>query len=339
MAAETIHSFLVSPGHNVDKQPRIGGTKVARKQVRLWKMLAELFDAAQTECNLAISFNNNAKGEQQNDCRDVLLHHLDAQSLASGRKFAERLQDVTTRRSGLGLFFILVGEDGGTPQIVLARFPADSAISAEVHQGSLDVEFLERVFMKRHTTYKAAVYRDKRAATGFWDGKAVDKQVQAVKTELTDYWIRAFLLSDFRTTGAAGTRRLAVALKKLVNQTTDLDLKDQIMSAVKLSPSLKGKLTSGSEFADKFGLTDPLITSLERSLGKCWTERFPFDPDEFSKTLSFKTVELDNGAFLTADAVHFDAVFEKVQPTTQGMTKYATEGHITNEKLKTGRPA
>jgi type I restriction enzyme R subunit len=114
---------LVSPGHNVEEQPEIGGTKVAHKQERLWKMLDDLFENAQTDCNLPISFNNNAKGEQQNDCRDLLLHHLETPSIPSGRKFAERLQNVTTRRSGLGLLFIIVDDGATVPLFYENRTP------------------------------------------------------------------------------------------------------------------------------------------------------------------------------------------------------------------------
>ena len=62
-------------------------------------------------------------------------------------------------------------------------------------------------------------------------------------------------------------------------------------------------------------------------------EIFSFDADEFKAIVAFKSVELDNGATLTAESDRFDTVFHKEQIKDQ--TEYVTRGRVVNEKLKT----
>jgi hypothetical protein len=75
------------------------------------------------------------------------------------------------------------------------------------------VEFLERVFMKNKASYKAVVYEDPSLHAGFWNGRAVDKQLNNPAGQASNYWISDFLLSEFSSTPAHGTRRLAEAIK------------------------------------------------------------------------------------------------------------------------------
>jgi hypothetical protein len=107
---------------------------------------------------------------------------------------------------------------------------------ANESKGMLSVEFVERVFMKNARAYKSAFYRTKSLDAGFPKGRAVDKQASGNR-DLSDYWIRNFLNSEFRTTGPAGSKRLALALKKALKSAQDLSAKQQIISATEL---LKG---------------------------------------------------------------------------------------------------
>ena len=50
---------------------------------------------------------------------------------------AERLQSVTTGRSGLGLLFLINGREGGTQKTVVSRFPAEQGVLAEEKGNSL----------------------------------------------------------------------------------------------------------------------------------------------------------------------------------------------------------
>ena len=143
----------------------------------------------------------------------------------------------------------MAGKEGREHKIVISRFPADVGILAEESERALTVEFLERVFMKRATTYKAAAYQHTSLAAGFWLGRAVDKQINSDMVQLSNYWIAEFLDSDFRTTAAAGTKRLAVALRDAARKTGDVTVKREIAAAVTLGQSLDGQRLTIKEFS------------------------------------------------------------------------------------------
>ena len=53
---------------------------------------------------------------------------------------------------------------------VMSRFPADSGILAEQTAKTLNVQFLEKIFMKSATSYKSAVYTGA-SPSDFWEGR------------------------------------------------------------------------------------------------------------------------------------------------------------------------
>ena len=65
---------------------------------------------------------------------------------------------------------------------------------------------------------------------------------------------------------------------------------------------------------------------------------FQFDASTYRTLVAFKSVELSNGAMLTADTERFDKVFER-EPVegSEDEIKFVTRGHVIDEKLKTAR--
>jgi hypothetical protein len=180
MELDSIHSFLVHPGKNLEEPPEISGTVVA-KAGRLYDMLKKVFDNSEEECQHDVAFSPNHDGQQQNECRESILAYLKKCDLTHGRHLAKRLQAVTTNRSGLGLLFLMMGKSKGKTKIVVSRFPADSGILAQEMEKGLTVEFLERIFMKSATSYKA-VYLGESHDSDFWKGKAGDKQINSAES-------------------------------------------------------------------------------------------------------------------------------------------------------------
>jgi hypothetical protein len=90
-----------------------------------------------------------------------------------------------------------------------------------------------------------------------------------------------------------------------------------------------------NQIAARFNLSQPAQTAIIKGLKKpaLANETFSFDTDEFKSIVAFKSVELDNGATLTAESDRFDKVFHKEQIKDQ--TEYVTRGRVVNEKLKT----
>ena len=157
------HSFLVHPSKAEAKaesaQPNIGGVEVTPQAGKLFGMLSRVFDRAHDECTIEIAFRPDSNGQQLNNVCTLLKTYLKHPNLRTARKVAERLQAVTTHRSGLGLLFLLAGSDSNGSRLIVARFPADEGIVATEKSKTLSLEFLERVFMKSAYSYKAALYR------------------------------------------------------------------------------------------------------------------------------------------------------------------------------------
>jgi hypothetical protein len=341
MPIKTIHSFLVHPlKHDEGDPPVIGGTRVpVAKGGRLVSMLTGVYDAAETECKIDISFEPADDGTQTNVCRDLVVAYATAGHIEAGRAIAQRLQSVTTLKSGLGLLFLLLGdEDNGAKKVVISRFPADNGILADQKKGELSVQFLERVFMKRATSYKAAVYRDHSLTSGFWEGKVVDKQINSGTISVSNYWIAEFLASDFRTTSAQGSRRLADAFRNATANTKDVEVKSELIAALRLTRGQSGKSVSISGLMDQFNLSDGARTLIKDEVqDHLLKEKFRLDVAELDKHAPMHSIELDNGAVLTAATQNFDDVFRREKLKSRDgeqRIRISTEGRVVNERLR-----
>ncbi|NVO07340.1 MAG: hypothetical protein HXX19_16100 [Rhodoferax sp.] len=335
MTLATIHSFLVHPSKHVEDQPKIGGAKI-KKEGKLFEMLNDIYARAERECHFEICFTHT-EGQQTNLCRSLIVDYLRTPGIENGRRIAERLQAVTTHKSGLGLLFVMAGMEGGRHKIVVSRFPADEGIVATENQNRLDVEFIEQVFMRSAKAYKAVVYSGASIDAEFWTGGAVDKQINDAVTGLSGYWVKEFLLSDFKTTGAAGTLRVAAALREAINHSKDMHVKEQLIAASRLVVNQGGRLVSASQIAEGLHLSQAAKAEFRGQFktNDLFTDKFQFDANEFSKHVSYQTVELDNGGMLVAKSDQFETVFRK-EPVEreQDKVKFSTQGKIINQKFR-----
>jgi len=333
-----ILSYLTYPAKHLDEQPTIAGTDIPNSG-RLYQMLAEVFNRSTRECNIPVCFMPSEDGKQFNEVRADIIGLLREQSVPLGLKLAQRLQATTTNKSGLGLLFLILGEsDPPREQILLiSRFPADEGIVAAQNSETLSVEFVEQVFLKNAHAYKGALYKDTSIESGFWTGNAVDRQINHGTKDLATYWIKAFLKSDLATTSRAGTKRLAVALREANRQATDILVKQEISAVATLARNLSGKVTTISEFCEHFELSDVTKKAILAPVKpeRLADDKFQFDLSEFNRHFSYKSVELDNGAVLTASLESFDQCFQRIEvEDRQGAFIFTTEGMIVDERLK-----
>ncbi|AMO72697.1 hypothetical protein AZE99_13300 [Sphingorhabdus sp. M41] len=297
-------------------------------------MLKAIYSAGPDARDFDITFNSNS-GSQQNDCRDLMIAYQQDPKKKNGRAIAQRLQSMTDNRSGIGLLFLISGNYGLNERLVVSRFPTDQAILAEVDSTGLDVEFLDRVFVKRMSSYKALLLDDKNPAANFWNGKVTDRQAGGSAENISDYWIGDFLDADFTETAAAGTKRLVVALKNAIKNNPNLEVKGQIASATTLAPTtFKNKNTSIKEFCDHFGFSHSTQQTIKNFLKKpsLFEKKFKFDHKEFKDKAPYRTVEIDNGAILTAPSEDFEKVFT-VRERKGDEVEYATSGRISDQRL------
>lgn len=332
MQISTIHSYLVNPEKGLETISQIKGTSIT-KEGDMFRMLEEIFNKADEECKYEIVFQPTEDGKQQNQCRDIIVNYLKKGTLESGRSLAEQLQSVTTKRSGLGLLFLILGKSPTRKKLVISRFPADNGILAEEIQNTLNVQFVERIFMKSAKAYKSACYQGASLDGDFWTGRAIDKQINNDLT-ISDYWIKDFLKSDFSTTSERGTKRLATALRDAINSTASIEIKDEITSALKLAKGMNKRVISAASFANRLGLSDEAQNVIKSQMKpSLYNEQFKLSVDELNSLIAFKTIELDNGALLSAQAKDFDDVFSKAQGR-DGVTSFTTKGKIVDERVK-----
>ena len=334
MDIQKAHSYLTHPAKALETKPKIRGATVPDGS-RLYDMLSDVLTKSASECNIDISFDPS-EGKQKNATRSLITDYVDNPTLPRGRKIAESLQAVTTNRSGMGLLFLVLASEGKKKRLLLSRFPADVGVLAEEAGDELNVEFVEKVFMKNANSYKSVVYLDASTTTGFWDGKATDKQITNSDISISDYWIRAFLQSNFKTTPEAGTRRLAVALRNAVQNTKDIYVKSEIASAAQLVQGLPKQSTSITAICSRFNFSDKTRDAVISELPNpnAATEKFVFSSLEFSRHIQYRSIELDNGGRLVADAVKFEDVFKISADGKDGIVAISTRGRIVDERLR-----
>lgn len=334
MASLTIHTFLVHPGRGLATAPDISG-KELKGPGKLFELLADIFHTQPDRKDFEITFRKADDGTKQNDCRDLILAHQAAPSLSRAQAIAARLQLVTDNRSGMGLLFVMRGQHGTKHRVVISRFPANQGILAEIDENGLDVAFLEQVFIKSMSAYKAVLLEDDDPTNQYWSGFATDRQAGGSPENISSYWLDDFLGADFSETPKAGTRRLAEALKKAVKFHPVLSVKAEIASAVSLAPTaLQGKSVSVDDFCNHFGLSADAIDAIKTQLSKpsLASKKFKFDSGEFKKIVPYRTVVMESGAMLTAPSSQFDEVFEK-EDQGNGQVKYSTRGKIADQRV------
>lgn len=334
MAVKAIHAFLVQPGRGITSPPAISGKKLPHSG-DLYELLRSIFVANPDKRDFEVMFKIPPSGAQQNDCRDEMVAYSSLSSLANGQKIAERLQAATDARSGIGLLFLIAGTNGLKQRLVVSRFPANEAILAETGSGGLDLQFLKQVFIRRFHAYKALLLEDSNPSAGFWSGMVTDRQAGGTAENISHYWMSEFLSADFSETAAEGTRRLAEALKKAVKLNPNLEVKSEIASAVTLAKSVfTGQATSINGFCDHFGFSESTKKSIIAQLPKqsLAAKTFSFDPNVFKERLPYRTVEIENGAILTAPSANFTDVFH-VEEKPNGIVEYSTSGKVHDERL------
>lgn len=217
---------------------------------------------------------------------------------------------------------------------MISRFPAEEGVVAQESATTLSVEFIERVFMKNTQSYKSAYFTTGSLDAGFWDGRAVDLQIKGPR-DLSAYWIYEFLEADLRTTGPAGSRRLAVAVRDAVKTATNLQVKQELIAAAQLMRGLQGRVVSARTIIEQLAISAPAAEAIERAFSRpeLVHESFRLDADEFDKHVLYRTVELDSGAMLVAEDSRWDQIFQS-ELSSEHQTRFWTEGEIIDERLK-----
>lgn len=326
---------MVHP-HKGDPDAKTINGSIVPLEGKMFGLLSDVYDKADKECDIDITFNPSAEGKQVNACRDIIRTFAKNPTVDTGREIAFRLRNATDGRSGPGLLFLILGKEGDANKLLISRFPADSGILAEEKIGGLQLDFLEKIFLKSAQSYKAALYRHVSLESGFWNARAVDRQISNSTVLASEYWIRTFLDSDFQTTSAAGTLRLANALKAAVKKTSDPAVTSEIISVGTLLKNVAGSNISIDLLKEKYSLSDLAFEAIKTSLKnpKTSSEMFSFNYGEFSEHIPFRTIVLDNGVTITAPFEKFGSTVRQTDNTKDGIATFYVSGRVVDQKLQ-----
>ncbi len=338
MEITKLFSFLVYPGKNEKNPEDVVSTEIPLSG-KLFGMLNHLFDVSSRECNIPIRFVVAEDGPQKfNDVRDQVIGFIENPTIDLGKGIAIRLRDVTTKVPGIALLFLIVGKHNMANKFLISRFPAEQGVLADTKEGGLEIEFIERIFMKNSLAYKAVLYEysDNQEAN-FWSGTATDKQ-RNFGNEIANYWIKDFLHSDYKTTSEAGTIRLVTALRAAINDADSLPVKQELLGMSILAKSFDKKAYSIPEILDKFNISiegrNLLVSKLPKN-SQILDETFQIDSDVFVSKAPFRSVELNTGAIMLGPTEKFDEIIEKeLINSHDNLYRISAEGRIINENLK-----
>ena len=334
MEVLSVRSFFVHPSKNDKKSKKITSAEIS-KGTQVFSMMEMLFKKSDKECTINIVLNPTKDGKQKNEFKKLLIEYSKNQSYENGLKIAEGLQYVTTQKSGLGLLFLIHGSSNGKTKIVLSRFAADEGISAKEAKDKLNVEFVQNVFMKNALTYKSAKFEGRANLSHITGGKAIDKQMNGQGDCIAHYWINHFLQCSLQTTAATGSNRLASRIKDALSNSKDSNVNSEIIAATSLLKNMNAQSLSGELFCNQYTLSieaKELVRKVFKS-DELFNENFIFDKTEFERVLSYKSMELDNGALISANAFLFNEVFIVTKSANDDSVQVTTVGKIVNQKL------
>ncbi len=303
---------------------------------QLLDLLLDIFYRAESECDMDLVFKPDMHRAQNNECRNALMAFVRNPSVHTGEIIARRLETVTPPQAGVALLFLLLGTDNkGQHRLVVSRFSAETGILAQEVGQSLSLKFIEQIFLKNAFAYKSAFFKTEDIAADFPGGRTMDRQARNTGKP-AKYWVQEFLQSELLTTDASGTQFLAKALDEAVKSEKDGRLKQELLSATTLIRGFDGFTQSTESMLTTLPLTEPAVQAITARFSRPESMRdvFRFNAAEYDKHIRYQTVELDNGATLTAVNGDFSEVFQEEIVSDDGRVRFTTEGNILDRRIR-----
>lgn len=338
MNIDKIIGFFAPVGKQVKEfeQSSVFGQFI-KKDTKLFKMLNDIFDKSESECNIQIRFiaqNNN----QDNEIRDAIIKITNSFTIASCKPLVISLSKLTDNKTKDGLLFFVKASTNKCTRTFIARFPVDTGITISNLNGEKQFEVAEDIFLKNSKRYKA-VYYD--STDDFWIGYAVDKQITDTASkikELSDYWITDFLKSDLKMTSKRGSKILAKAIRSTIDQTDDENVKKELIGASSIIKNINQRQVSLKSMLGILNLSEITKNEVLQKFGnhEITETPFVFDVTEFDSNFNYLINILDTGAIIIGPANSFDDLWQK-EIVADGRLKYSTEGLPVKEKISNAR--
>lgn len=329
-----VFAFLSGPHKGVSPTPKPSGLSITLAGP-LFEHINDLFGKSSSDCNVEISLRSD--GNQRNEFRELLVEFASTGSYSAAEKISERLSSITTRRSKLGLLFLIRASDNARLAVLLARFPTDTAILVDDTSGSLNVKFLDKVFVKNYHQFKSARFVGVPAKGSFWDGYVLDRQLNSHREDASRYWVHDFLDADFKVTSAHGSDRFAKAVKDASAGAT-FEEKRELHHLVGMLDNLHGQQLSPREILQKYSVSEPVTNRVLAKMPVVAADQtFKFDRHLFNAVNSYRTVETAEGAIITAESSLFEKIisYEVIDRTELSeRVRLTTEGLLAADKLR-----
>lgn len=301
-----------------------------------FKYFIKIFDESISNCKIEILFKSN--DSQENEIRKSLMdlmqnnRHQDKKRIAD--ILSKRLAKLTDNRNGTGLFVIIEGKKAETTRLLLNRFREDEVVFSDVDGRELNIQLLTQAFSKKSRYYKLAVYEDIFSERSFWKGFAIDKQKNSGSSkEISDYWIKDFLLCDLAVNSIQGTKSFSKVIRSILRKTDLIEEKEMIISGILSLKNRSEQYISVESFCDTY-LNEELKAKIRTALNDNYTFQsiFKVDSETYKQELGSKVTTLNTGVIVSAPTFLYDE-YVKEEELEDGRMKLTVEGIVEDKKL------
>jgi len=158
-------------------------------------------------------------------------------------------------------------------------------------------------------------------------------------TSGTNYWIREFLRSDYKTNPEVGSRRIAQAVKAASKNTNlSTDIKEEIAAVHSLLKGMDGEVISPAGLCKRFALgkeaSDAILSEIKPP--RLRIDEFAFQYSAYAKIAKFRVISLNNDVRLAAPADSFADNVAVSDPSDDGSRTYTTVGKKTDDYIRGG---
>lgn len=247
-------------------------------------------------------------------------------------KIAEKLSKSTDGRSDSTLLMFAAYSQGTVRRLVMWAFPKEEPFHFSMSGKQARVKILKDAFSRSSTYKKGALVEGENTDTSFWSAHVIDRQAEKSHGTAADYWVSLFLDSTPSLSGKAGTRLLAICLRKTHESLSDQVDKDQVATAIVAIRACTNRRWSLQKFATDYLTDNAKRVFLEHTPSESRTAVFSLDKEEFSERLSFRVFRTQDNVMVAAP---FSTIGKSltVQDTLSERTiKY--EGVVVSEKVR-----
>lgn len=300
----------------------------------LYGLLQTIFQISEKECDIQIRFISQ-KNQQDNEIRDYIQSFSKGLTIRKALPLIKRLSKLTDNKTKEGLVFIILGKEADRSKIMITRFPSETGIAVSQNEGKLDFKVIEDVFLKKSRKYKAVFYDSKE---DYWIGHAIDKQINdnvGKIREISDYWIKDFLMSELKLNSKRGSSIIAKAIRRTISETDNDTIKSELVGITQTVKNINARSLTMNTFFDNLNLSEAtkqeVLSKIENS--NLFNITFQFDNAEFEKNCNYLLKIIDNGAIVMAPAADFDTIWQMETVKEKETSRFSTEGKTIKEKI------